>query len=69
MHRFERLAFLASAVAVAQEARERLVARYGDHPLATAQAIVALGGDGFMLQTLHATTGLGLPVYGMNRGT
>ncbi|MCC6304713.1 MAG: NAD kinase, partial [Rhodobacteraceae bacterium] len=42
---------------------------YGDHPLATAQAIVALGGDGFMLQTLHATTGLGLPVYGMNRGT
>ena len=31
--------------------------------------IVALGGDGLMLSTLHATDGRGLPVYGMNRGT
>ena len=31
--------------------------------------MVALGGDGFMLQTLHAFTGKGKPIYGMNRGT
>ncbi len=42
---------------------------YGDVPQAEADVIVALGGDGFMLQTLHATQGLDVPVYGMNRGT
>ncbi|MEO1959569.1 MAG: NAD kinase [Paracoccus sp. (in: a-proteobacteria)] len=46
-----------------------LGARYGDAPLERAQVVVALGGDGFMLQTLHATEGRDLPVYGMNRGT
>lgn len=69
MQRFERIAFRASAVPIAEEARARLADRYGDHPPGQAQVIVALGGDGFMLQTLHATSGLGLPVYGMNRGT
>lgn len=69
MQRFDRIAFVAGAVPAAEEARDRLATRYGDHPLATAGVIVALGGDGFMLQTLHATAGLGLPVYGMNRGT
>ena len=38
-------------------------------PLEAADVIVALGGDGFMLQTLHADRGAGLPVYGMNCGT
>jgi NAD+ kinase len=64
-----RIAFRASGTDVAQAALSRLAARYGDTPLADAQAIVALGGDGFMLETLHATEGLDLPVYGMNCGT
>jgi len=62
-------AFVASEVPVAQTARAALVARYGIVPEAEADVIVALGGDGFMLATLHRTQGLGLPVYGMNRGT
>ncbi|MFD1913860.1 NAD kinase [Halodurantibacterium flavum] len=64
-----RIAFTASSVPIAQEALARLAARYGDHPLEEAEIIVALGGDGFMLQTLHATQHLDVPVYGMNRGT
>lgn len=64
-----RIAFAASDSPLAQEARESLTARYGDVPLAEAEVVVALGGDGFMLQTLHATEGTGTPVYGMNRGT
>jgi len=53
----------------AQAAREDLVAIYGDAPLAQAGVIVALGGDGFMLETLHATERRDVAVYGMNRGT
>ncbi|ROU03583.1 NAD kinase [Histidinibacterium lentulum] len=64
-----RLAFLASPVPIAQEAQTLLARRYGDHPLDKADIIVALGGDGFMLQTLHGTQDLPAPVYGMNRGT
>jgi NAD+ kinase len=63
------IAFVASGVDVAQEARLRLASRYGDVPIDRARVIVALGGDGFMLETLHATQALDLPVYGMNRGT
>ncbi|PRY93730.1 NAD+ kinase [Hasllibacter halocynthiae] len=64
-----RIAFTAARGAAPQEARERLIARYGDVPPAEAEVVVALGGDGFMLQTLHATEGLDAPTYGMNRGT
>jgi NAD+ kinase len=63
------ITFLASDSAPAQEALARLVARYGNAAIDRAQVIVALGGDGFMLQTLHATKGLAAPVYGMNCGT
>jgi len=63
------IVFLASQTRAAQEARAELVARYGDTPLAQAGVIVALGGDGFMLETLHATQARDVPVYGMNRGT
>lgn len=63
------IVFLASQTKAAQEAREALVARYGEAPLAQAAVIVALGGDGFMLETLHATQTRDIPVYGMNRGT
>jgi len=64
-----KIAFSASDAAVAQTARAALVGRYGDAPEDKADIIVALGGDGYMLQTLHRTQGLPAPVYGMNRGT
>lgn len=64
-----RIAFLASDAPVAQTARAALIGRYGDIPPEDADVIVALGGDGFMLRTLHATQHLDIPVYGMNRGT
>jgi NAD+ kinase len=64
-----RIAFTASEAPLAQEARERLVGLYGDVAIREADAIVALGGDGFMLQTLHATERMDVRVYGMNRGT
>ncbi len=63
-----RLTFTASDRPEAQQARERLVERYGDAG-DSAQIIVALGGDGFMLETLHATLGDQKPIYGMNRGS
>ena len=63
------IAFAASDTLAAQDARARLARRYGDCPPAQADVIVALGGDGFMLATLHAHQGSGRPVYGMNRGT
>lgn len=65
----EKIAFLASRAPVAQTARAALIGRYGNVPVEEAQVIVALGGDGFMLQTLHETQELPAPVYGMNRGT
>ena len=64
-----RISFRASTSPTALAAYTALAARYGDEPLKSAQVIVALGGDGFMLQTLHETQSLGLPVYGMNCGT
>lgn len=64
-----RLTFLASDRPEAQEARERLAARYGDAGMDGAQVIVALGGDGFMLETVHASMGRKKPIYGMNRGS
>jgi NAD+ kinase len=64
-----KIAFTASSAPVAQTARAALIVRYGTVPFAEADVIVALGGDGFMLQTLHETQALPVPVYGMNRGT
>ncbi len=64
-----KIAFTASNAAVAQTARAVLVGRYGDAPEDKAHVIVALGGDGFMLQTMHRTQHLDIPTYGMNRGT
>ena len=66
---FTRIAFVAAATALAAESCARLVSRYGEWPLREAQAVVALGGDGFLLETLHATMGLDLPVFGMNCGS
>lgn len=64
-----RIAFLASPATAAQEALADLTKRYRQVDLDKADVIVALGGDGFMLQTLHDTQHLNLPVYGMNCGT
>ncbi|MES2035551.1 MAG: NAD kinase [Pseudomonadota bacterium] len=63
-----RLTFLASDRPEATQARERLISRYGDAG-EDAQVIVALGGDGFMLETLHGSLADGKPIYGMNRGS
>ena len=64
-----KIAFLASPAPVAQTARAALIGRYGNAEPEAADVIVALGGDGFMLQTLQTTQSLPVPVYGMNRGT
>ncbi len=61
--------FTASDAETAQYAFGRLVSQYGSVELAEAEVIVALGGDGFMLQTLHGCQHLDVPVYGMNCGT
>lgn len=63
------LAFTASDRPEAQAARDRLSATYGSTPVETADVIVALGGDGFMLETLHQNLQARIPVYGMNRGS
>jgi NAD+ kinase len=68
-NRHPRIAFVASPIAEAQSARARLTKRYGDTPPEEADVIVALGGDGLMLQTLHAFMTSGKPIYGMHRGT
>ena len=64
-----RLTFTASDRPEAQEARDRLAARYGHHAPEEAEVAVALGGDGFMLEVLHAQLRSGRPIYGMNRGS
>jgi len=67
--RFDKLAFVASPTPEAERARAALVRRYGDADPQTADVIVALGGDGLMLQTLHKLMTAGKPIYGMHRGT
>jgi NAD+ kinase len=64
-----RIAFLASPTALARSTRNRLIERYGDCEPAQATVVVALGGDGFMLETLHSLLGRNVPVYGMNCGS
>ena len=63
-----RLAFVASETDVAQRARTALVKRYGSVEPGDAEIIVSLGGDGFMLRTLHTYRTLGVPFYGMKLG-
>jgi NAD+ kinase len=64
-----RIAFLASPAEEAQQALSELVSRHGQSEPDGADVLVALGGDGFMLQTLHRHGGLGKPVYGMKLGS
>ena len=67
--KFQKIAFVASDVPEAQSARERLAKAYGNAEPKGADAIVALGGDGLMLQTLHRHMHDCIPIYGMNRGS
>jgi NAD+ kinase len=69
MGRFNKVAFVASATPDAQEAAADLRRTYGHTAPEQADAIVALGGDGLMLQTLHRFMGSGTPIYGMNKGS
>jgi len=64
-----RIAFTSAPTASAHEAEQRLSARYGNCPFEQADVVVPLGGDGFMLQTLHRVLGRTTPVYGMNCGS
>jgi NAD+ kinase len=65
----EHLAIVAADTPAARAAREELEALYPSSPPAEADVIVALGGDGFMLQTIHEFISLRKPVFGMNRGS
>jgi NAD+ kinase len=61
--------FVSSGTPEADAAAARLRERYGQTSIEAASVVVALGGDGLMLQTLHKAMRLGLPVYGMNFGS
>jgi NAD+ kinase len=65
----DRIAFVTAATPEAEAARDALVRRYGHATPQEADVIVALGGDGLMLQTLHNFMDAGKPIYGMHRGT
>jgi len=67
--RFKQIAFVAGATPEARAAYDSLAGRYGNAEPKNADVIVALGGDGLMLQTLHTFMNSGKPIYGMHRGT
>ena len=64
-----KIAFHAAEGDVAQTARERLAKRYRSAAPDEADVVVVLGGDGYMLQTLHTLMGQNVPIFGMNRGS
>ncbi len=66
---FRHIAFVASPIAEAEKARDKLEDAYGRIAPEDANVIVALGGDGLMLQVLHEFMNTGKPIYGMNRGS
>ncbi|MDF2971666.1 MAG: kinase [Microvirga sp.] len=67
--RFNNIAFVASTTPDAQGALKILQDRYPSAAPEEADVIVALGGDGLMLQSLHRFMGTAKPIYGMNKGT
>jgi NAD+ kinase len=64
-----KIAFVAAKTADARKARTALAKRYGHTAPNKADVIVALGGDGFMLETLHRYIGEAAPIFGLNRGS
>ena len=65
----ERICFVTNGTAEANAAAVKLENRYGRYGMEEATIVVALGGDGLMLQTLHRVMDRDIPVYGMNFGT
>ena len=65
----KKITFIASETAQATEAKDKLIGLYGNSDIDDAEFIVALGGDGQMLQVLHQFIGSGIPIYGMNCGS
>jgi NAD+ kinase len=65
----EKLCIVTNGTPEADRAALRLKERYGDHPVEQASCLIALGGDGLMLQALHRSMRVGIPVYGMNFGS
>ncbi|GBR23945.1 ATP-NAD kinase [Kozakia baliensis NRIC 0488] len=65
----QKIAFVAAPTEVAQRSKQKLIERYGDVPFKEAQLVVCLGGDGFLLETLHKVLPYNLPTYGLNCGS
>jgi NAD+ kinase len=65
----KKIAFVSSHSPDAEKAVAALTAKYGSTDPEDADVIVALGGDGFMLEAIHRNMALDVPIYGMNRGT
>ncbi len=63
------IAYFVAERADARAAKERLVERYGEVPVSDCEVLIALGGDGVMLDALHAVMDQDIPVYGMNFGS
>ncbi|MGL1922255.1 MAG: NAD kinase [Hyphomicrobiales bacterium] len=66
---FQKLSFIASQTKDALKAKDELTKKYGNHSSDEADIIIALGGDGLMLECLHRFSDCNLPIYGLNRGT
>lgn len=64
-----RLCFFASEKPTAQDTAKQLMKRYGNHAVEDCDVIVAVGGDGFMLDVLRTHMTSRKPIYGFNRGT
>ena len=61
--------FVSSDNKTAKEAKDNLVKKYNDYSAPEADVIVALGGDGLMLQTLHDNIDEAKPIFGINKGS
>ncbi|MBY0509839.1 MAG: NAD kinase [Rhodospirillaceae bacterium] len=66
---FSRVAFVAADAQAARDALNALTQRYGQHKPEDADVIVALGGDGFMLEAVNTYMNMNVPFFGMHRGT
>ena len=65
----KKIHFVSSDNKAAKEAKDSLVKKYKDYPASEADVIVALGGDGLMLQTLHNNIDEAKPIFGINKGS
>jgi len=68
-HQFDKIGLVAAETESAQQQLVALSQRYGNTDVADADVIVAIGGDGFMLQTLHQQIGSGRPIFGLMAGS